>query len=32
MFRDAAEELAYLPMFTLELTAGLREGELIALK
>ena len=31
-YLDAAERLGYLPMFTLELTSGLREGELIALK
>lgn len=31
-YLDAAQRLGYLPMFTLELTAGLREGELIALK
>ena len=31
-YLDAAEELGYLPMFTLELTGGLREGKLIALK
>jgi len=31
-YLDAAEELGYLPMFTLVLTSGLREGELIALK
>ncbi|WP_306569159.1 site-specific integrase [Faecalispora jeddahensis] len=31
-YLDAAAQLGYLPMFTLALTAGLREGELIALK
>lgn len=31
-YLDAADRLGYLPMFTLELTAGLREGELIALQ
>jgi len=31
-YLDTAAQLGYLPMFTLELTAGLREGELIALK
>ena len=30
-YLDAAEELGYLAMFTLSLTSGLREGELIAL-
>ena len=31
-YLDAAERLGYLPMFMLALTAGLRQGELIALK
>ena len=31
-YLDAAEWLGYLPMFRLALTAGLRQGELIALK
>jgi integrase len=31
-YLDAAAQLGYLPMFTLALTAGLRPGELIALK
>ena len=31
-YLDAAEWLGYLPMFMLALTAGLRQGELIALK
>ena len=31
-YLDAAQRLGYLPMFTLELTSGLRLGELIALK
>ena len=31
-YLDAAERLGHLPMFTLALTAGLRQGELIALK
>ena len=31
-YLDAAERLSYLPMFMLALTAGLRQGELIALK
>ena len=31
-YLDAAERLGYLPMFLLALTAGLRQGELIALK
>ena len=31
-YLDAAEQLGYLPMFMLALTAGLRQGELIALK
>lgn len=31
-YLDAAAQLRYLPMFTLALTAGLRQGELIALK
>ena len=31
-YLDAAAQLGYLPMFMLALTAGLREGELIALK
>lgn len=31
-YLDAAERLSYLPMFLLALTAGLRQGELIALK
>lgn len=31
-YLDAAAQLGYLPMFTLALTAGLRQGELIALK
>ena len=31
-YLDAAERLGYLPMFMLALTAGLRKGELIALK
>jgi integrase len=31
-YLDAAAQLGYLPMFTLTLTAGLRQGELIALK
>lgn len=31
-YLDAAEHLGYLPVFTLALTAGLRPGELIALK
>lgn len=31
-YLDAASQLRYLPMFTLALTAGLRQGELIALK
>ncbi|WP_312159694.1 site-specific integrase [Oscillibacter sp.] len=31
-YLDAAGQLGYLPMFTLALTAGLRQGELIALK
>ena len=31
-YLDAAAQLGYLPMFTLVLTAGLRQGELIALK
>ena len=31
-YLDAAERLNYLPMFMLALTAGLRQGELIALK
>lgn len=31
-YLDAAEDLDYLPMFMLALTAGLRQGELIALK
>lgn len=31
-YLDAAARLGYVPMFTLALTAGLREGELIALK
>jgi len=31
-YLDAAAQLGYLPMFTLVLTAGLRPGELIALK
>ena len=31
-YLDAAERLDYLPMFMLALTAGLRQGELIALK
>ena len=31
-YLDAAERLDYLPMFLLALTAGLRQGELIALK
>ena len=31
-YLDAAEQLGYLPMFLLALTAGLRQGELIALK
>lgn len=31
-YLDAATQLGYLPMFTLALTAGLRPGELIALK
>ncbi|SBW06106.1 putative phage integrase [uncultured Eubacteriales bacterium] len=31
-YLDAAARLDYLPMFTLALTAGLRQGELIALK
>lgn len=31
-YLDAAAHLGYLPMFTLALTAGLRQGELIALK
>lgn len=30
-YLDAAAQLGYLPMFMLELTSGLREGELIAL-
>ncbi len=32
LYLDAAEQLGYLPMFLLELTIGLRPGELIALK
>lgn len=31
-YLDVAERLGYLPMFMLALTAGLRQGELIALK
>ena len=31
-YLDAAQRLGYLPMFLLALTAGLRQGELIALK
>ena len=31
-YLDAADRLGYLPMFMLALTAGLRQGELIALK
>ena len=31
-YLDAARRLGYLPMFLLALTAGLRQGELIALK
>ena len=31
-YLDAAQRLGYLPMFRLALTAGLRQGELIALK
>ncbi|MPM47442.1 Tyrosine recombinase XerC [bioreactor metagenome] len=31
-YLDTAAQLGYLPMFTLALTAGLRQGELIALK
>ena len=31
-YLDAAEQLGHLPMFLLALTAGLRQGELIALK
>lgn len=31
-YLDSAERLGYLPMFLLALTAGLRQGELIALK
>ena len=31
-YLDAAERLGHLPMFLLVLTAGLRQGELIALK
>ena len=31
-YLDAAERLGYLPMFMLAVTAGLRQGELIALK
>jgi len=31
-YLDAAAQLGHLPMFTLALTAGLRQGELIALK
>ena len=31
-YLDAAERLGHLPMFLLALTAGLRQGELIALK
>ena len=31
-YLDAAAQFGYLPMFTLALTAGLRQGELIALK
>lgn len=31
-YLDAAEQLGYLPVFLLALTAGLRQGELIALK
>ena len=31
-YLDAAERLGYLPMFMLALTAGIRQGELIALK
>lgn len=31
-YLDAAAQLGYLPMFTLALTVGLRQGELIALK
>ena len=31
-YLDAAERLGHFPMFLLALTAGLRQGELIALK
>ena len=31
-YLDAADRLGHLPMFLLALTAGLRQGELIALK
>ena len=31
-YLDATERLGYLPMFLLALTAGLRQGKLIALK